>query len=107
MPHKRLHPLRHERRSAALSQADVTALLGGRWKQRIAWYEGGGLPSLEAALALEAILGKPVSELLAETYGAVAADVRRRARTLLEDTKRRTTPRHLRRERSLIRIASS
>jgi transcriptional regulator with XRE-family HTH domain len=106
MPRKLAHYLRAERRSAALTQPDIAALLGTRWKQRVAWYERGKLPPIEVALALEVIFGKPVSELLGGTYDRIAADIRERARELLARPQERETSRRARRQRSLTRIAA-
>src|SRR5712691_8945476 len=75
MSRKLRHYLRNERRRAALTQADVAALLGGRWKGRICKYERGAIPPTEVALAYEAILGKPASELLGGTFDEVTFSV--------------------------------
>ena len=107
MPRKLVHYLRNERRRNALTQADIAALLGGPWKGRISWYERGAIPPTEVALAYEAILGKPVSELLGGTYDEAAFNVRRRARDLLErEGTAANTPRRLRRRHTLERIAA-
>ena len=106
MPRKLAHYLRNERRRNALTQADIAALLDVRWKQRVGWYERGKLPPIETALALEAILGKPISELLAGAYERIAFNVRRRAQELLARDLGRESPRRIRRKRSLTRIAA-
>jgi transcriptional regulator with XRE-family HTH domain len=106
MPRKLAHYLRNERRRNALTQADIAALLDVPWKQRVGWYERGKLPPIETALALEAIFGKPISELLGGTYDKIAFDVRRRAQDLLARDQARETPRRTRRKRSLTRIAA-
>jgi transcriptional regulator with XRE-family HTH domain len=107
MPRKLVHYLRNERRRAALTQADIAALLGGTWKGRVSWYERGAMPPTEKALEYEAILGKPVSELLGGAYERAAFNVRRRARGLLErEGVVPNTPQRLRRRRTLERIAA-
>lgn len=106
MPRKLTHYLRSERRLNALTQADIAALLDAPWKQRVGWYERGKLPPIETALALEAIFGKPVSELLGGAYDEIARGVRRRAQNLLARHDANETPRRLRRKRSLLRIAA-
>jgi len=106
MPRKLVHYLRNERRRNALTQADIAALLGGPWKGRVSWYERGAVPPTDVALAYEAILGKPVSELLGGAYDEAAFNVRRRARDLLERDGIANTSRRLRRRRTLERIAA-
>jgi transcriptional regulator with XRE-family HTH domain len=77
------HNLRIERRQAGLSQADMAALFGVRSMAKLSRYENlRRLPGLTTALGYEAILGKPVAELFAGTYGRIRADVLRRARRL-------------------------
>ena len=107
VPHRVFHHLRSERLASALTQADIAALFGVRWKSRVVRYERNGiLPPLDYALAYEAIYGKPVSTLLRGTYDRIASDVSRRARRLLNDNREANTPRRLRRQRSLERIAA-
>lgn len=106
MPRKLVHYLRNERRRKALTQADVAALLGGRWKGRVAWYERGALPPTEVALEYEAILGKPISELLGGAFDRAASKVRRRAEELLRQETAPNTPRRWRRHHALERIAA-
>jgi transcriptional regulator with XRE-family HTH domain len=106
MPRKLVHYLRNERRRKALTQADVAALLGGRWKGRVAWYERGALPPTEVALEYEAIVGKPVSDLLGGAFHRARLKVRRRAQELLRKDKDPNTPRQWRRHRALEHIAA-
>jgi transcriptional regulator with XRE-family HTH domain len=106
MPRKLPHYLRYERRRIALTQTDVAALLGGAWKQRVAWYERGKIPPIETALAFEIILGKPVAEIFGKTYERIALDVRRRAQSLLRKQGPANTRRREHRKRSLERIAA-
>lgn len=106
MARKLRHYLRNERRRAALTQADIAILLGGPWKGRVSWYERGAIPPIEVALAYEAIFGKPVAELLGSTFDEAAFHVRTRARDLLRLEVAPTTPRRLRRRKTLERIAT-
>lgn len=100
------HYLRSERRRNALTQGDIAALLGSAWIGRVSFYERGALPPIEVALAYEAILGKPVAELLGGAYEHALFNVRRRARELLENDREPNTPRRVRRRRALERIAA-
>ncbi len=105
MARKLIHYLRNERRIAGYTQADIAALLGVPWKTRIARYERGAVPPIDLALAYEVIFGKPASELLAGERERIESNVRRRARELLSNSPT-NTPRRLRRQRSLERIAA-
>ena len=106
MSRKLVHYLRSERRRNALTQADISALLGGRWKGRVSWYERGALPQTEVVLAYAAIFGKPVLDLLGGAYERAAFIVRRRALELLEKDRDPITPRRRRRRLTLERIAT-
>jgi transcriptional regulator with XRE-family HTH domain len=106
MARKLVHYLRNERRRDALTQADIAALLGGPWKGRVSWYERGAMPPTEVALEYEAILGKPVAELLGGAYERAMFRVRERARDLLRRNDAANTPRRLRRRKTLERIAA-
>ena len=73
------------RRNHALSQSDLTVLLGAENRATVSRYEHAlRLPNLEAALALEVVFGIPISELFVGVAGRVREDVSRRARALLE-----------------------
>lgn len=106
MATRRVHYLRNERRRAALTQADIAALLGGPWAGRVSWYERGATPPTEVALEYEAILKKPVSELLGGAYDRATFVVRQRARDLLNKDDLANTARRLRRRKTLERIAA-
>lgn len=106
MSHKLVHYLRNERRRQSLTQADIATLLGGQWKGRVSWYERGGLPSTLAALEYEAILGRPVSELLGGAFDQAVLNVRRRAEELVRRDTNPHTPRQWRRHHTLERIAA-
>jgi transcriptional regulator with XRE-family HTH domain len=78
--------LRTNRKQFALSQEEVAFLLGVKGMDR-----GGKvsrdenysrIPTLETALAYEAMYGKPVRELFAGLYEQIAPEVSSRAKTL-------------------------
>ena len=105
MPPKLIHYLRNERRETGLTQADLAALLGARWKSKVSRYERRqAVPPLETALGYEAVMRKPVAQLFAGMYYAVAAGVRARARDLLARSGDANTALRARRKRSLERI---
>jgi transcriptional regulator with XRE-family HTH domain len=106
MSHKFIHYLRNERRRKALSQADVAALLGGRWKARISKYERGVVPPTPVAIDYEIILHKPVADLLGGMTDAERAKVRRNARELLRAEQAPNTPRRWLRHKTLEQIAA-
>lgn len=75
--------LRMHRRRSYLTQDEVAFLVGGRaasWFSRFERFRR--VPSLETALALEAVLGVPVRELFAGEYAKVEETVKRRAKVL-------------------------
>jgi transcriptional regulator with XRE-family HTH domain len=75
--------LRTERRMARLSQDDLAFLLGSEDGTTVSRYERGRrTPSLDTALAYEAILGIPVRDLFAGRFLVVEELIRARARTL-------------------------
>jgi transcriptional regulator with XRE-family HTH domain len=106
MTHKFIHYLRNERRRKALSQADVAALFGGRWKGRISKYERGVVPPTPVAIDYEIILHKPVSDLLGGVTDAERVKVRRNARELLRSERAPNTPRRWLRHKTLEQIAA-
>jgi transcriptional regulator with XRE-family HTH domain len=106
MSHKFLHYLRNERRRQGLSQTDIAALLGGRWKGRIAKYERGVIPPTRIALGYEAILHKHVSDLLAGAFEDEQSKVRRNAEELLRHEPTPNTPRRWQRHKTLEEIAA-
>ena len=107
MPRKATHYLRNARREAALTQADIAALLAAPWKSRVSRYEQRrALPSLETALVYETVTGRPISELFAPMHRDVTAKVRTRARHLLQEGQTPNTLLRLKRKRSLERIAA-
>jgi len=106
MPHKFIHYLRNERRRKALSQRDVAALFGSRWKGRISKYERGVVPPTPVAIDYEIILHKPISELLGGVTDAERTKVRRNARELLRTEPAPNTPRRWLRHKTLVQIAA-
>jgi transcriptional regulator with XRE-family HTH domain len=81
--HKLENYLRMYRKRAGLSQDEVAYLLGGKSGTIASRYERfRRTPSLETALACEAIYGVPVKELFAGVSAKAEGLVRRRARLL-------------------------
>ena len=77
--------LRSFRRKAGLSQEDISFLLGTKAGTHTCRYERGRRePSLEAALALEAIFGVPVGDLFRGRFQKVEAAVKERAELLFQ-----------------------
>jgi transcriptional regulator with XRE-family HTH domain len=107
MSRRLVHYLRNERRRLGLTQADIAALLGVRWKTRVSRYEREpSLPPLDAALAYEGIYGRPISEIFSGASAKVRAGIRERAQNLLQKSRDAASPVELRRRRSLERIAA-
>lgn len=78
------------RKRLALSQDDVAFLLGTQSGAKICRYERFvRVPSLETALAYEAIFKRSVSELFGGLYRKTEGAVAERAKTLIERTNRR------------------
>lgn len=81
--------IRTHRRRAALSQDEVAFLLGCEHGTKISRYERERrTPTLEAALALEAVFNVPVSELFAGRFHTVEQSVVMRAQELAEKLRR-------------------
>jgi transcriptional regulator with XRE-family HTH domain len=75
--------LRTYRRRAGFSQDEVAYLLGAASGTKTSRYERfRRTPSLETALACEALFGVPVRELFAGVYQKVERETRMRARRL-------------------------
>lgn len=75
--------LRMHRRRLYLTQDEVAFLVGGRagsWFSRFERFKR--VPTLETALALEAVFGIPVRELFAGEYAKIEEMVTRRAKVL-------------------------
>ena len=85
MSHRLDNYLRTYRKRAGLSQDEVAFLLGSRSGAKVSRYElFRRLPTLETALALEAIFGVPVRELFAGLHERGTRAVASRARVLLQ-----------------------
>lgn len=81
--HKLENYLRTYRKRAGLSQGEMAYLLGGKDGAKMSRYERfARVPSLETALAYEAIFQAPVSELFAGVYGKAERAAIRRARLM-------------------------
>ena len=104
MPRRTNFSLKRARRRLGLTQHDLAFLIGDRGEWRINRFERGRrvLPPLEVALAMEAVLGTPVSALFNETSGAARTLVREQAGRLRElSNTSRSAARATRRQRSL------
>jgi transcriptional regulator with XRE-family HTH domain len=98
--------LRTKRKQISLSQEEVAFLLGVKGMDK-----GGKVsrdenysrtPTLETALAYEAIYGKPVRELFAGFYEQIARDVSSRAKIL---SYRKNEPPDPKRQQALLELA--
>ena len=95
--------LRIERKRAGLSQRDVAALLGVQTASKVSRYERDRrLPLLRTALAYEAILRKPVSDLFAGTFASARDAVQARAKHLATLERRAGNPVLFRRRKESI-----
>lgn len=95
--------LRANRKRLALSQGDVAFLLGAQSGTKVCRYERFlREPSLETALAYEAIFKRTVSELFPGLYQKVEGEVAARARTLAESTDRRKSNGRITRKREVL-----
>lgn len=75
--------LKTHRKRAGLSQDEVAFLVGYQSGTRISRYESfERVPTLEVALACEAVLGVPARELFAGVYENAAEETKRRATRL-------------------------
>jgi transcriptional regulator with XRE-family HTH domain len=78
--------LRMHRRRLALGQAEVAMLLGIESASEVSRHEQGRrVPSLDTALAYEAILGAPVAELFSGRFERSRRRISHRARHFLEE----------------------
>jgi transcriptional regulator with XRE-family HTH domain len=91
--------LRSKRKQSSYSQEEVAFLLGLKGMDK-----GGKvsrdenysrIPTLETALAYEAIYGKPIRELFAGLYEQIADEVSSRAKILSYRTSETTDPKKL------------
>jgi transcriptional regulator with XRE-family HTH domain len=95
------------RKRLSLSQDEVAFLLGTQSGETVSRYERAGrLPSLETALAFEAIFQKPIREIFSGVYKEIEREVVTRAHTLGERIgKRNPDPQTIRKRRALSAIA--
>ena len=107
MPHLPNY-LRAHRKRLALSQKELTHLLGAESGAKVCRYERFiREPSLKTALACQVVFKKPVSELFAGIYHKIQGEVAARAKTLVarsEDGK--SNGRSARRKEKLTAIAA-
>jgi transcriptional regulator with XRE-family HTH domain len=86
--------LQSNRKRLALSQDEVAFLLGGESGTKISRYEHSDrIPSLETALACEAIFKRPVSELFGGLYQKAEREVAKRAKVLASRNINKSDPR--------------
>ncbi len=75
--------LRTYRKRSGLSQAEIAYLVGCKSRGQISQYERrNSMPPLRTALALQATLNVPVSDLYAGKYDSITKQVHRRAHHL-------------------------
>ena len=95
--------LRANRKILALSQDEVAFLLGTENGTKVCRYEQFvRMPSLETALAYEAIFKKSVSELFPGLYQKAEQKVAARAKTLVERTGRAKSNQRVARKREVL-----
>ena len=100
MHHIRRNYLRRERRSWALRQKDLAALLGVKSTTHVSRLERSkSLPSIRTAIALEVILGLPPERFLPGLYDLVEEDVMARAAKMHERLADRVDIRAVRRRK--------
>jgi transcriptional regulator with XRE-family HTH domain len=86
--------LQSNRKLLALSQDEVAFLLGGESGTKISRYEHSDrIPTLETALACEAIFKRPVSELFGGLYQKAEQEVAERAKVLASRNINKSNPR--------------
>jgi len=100
--------LRTNRKRLALSQDDVAYLLGAESGEKVCRYERfARAPSLETALACEAIFKRPVAELFAGLYERIEDEVAVRAAQLARRADgKKPNPQTARKRESLEDIAA-
>jgi transcriptional regulator with XRE-family HTH domain len=107
-PSKLSNYLRANRRRLSLSQDEVSYLLGAESGAKVCRYERFiRAPSLETALAYEAIFQKPVSEIFPGLYQRVEKQVALRAEALISKScSRKPSQQHMRKRQALAQIAA-
>ncbi len=94
--------LRANRKRLALSQDEVAFLLGTQIGTQVSRYENFvRVPSLETALACEAIFQRPARELFGGLYQEVEQEVATRAKTLVARMDRQKSTRRNAHKRQL------
>jgi transcriptional regulator with XRE-family HTH domain len=95
--------LRANRKSSALSQDEVAFLLGNQNGAQVCRYEQfDRVPSLETALAFEAMFKRSVSELFPGLYQKIEQEVATRAKALVEKTGRGKANQRIARKREVL-----
>ena len=95
--------LRANRKRSALSQNEVAFLLGNENGAQVCRYEQfDRVPSLETALAFEAMFKRSVSELFPGLYQKIEQEVAVRAKTLAEKTGRGKANQRIARKRKVL-----
>jgi len=92
--HKLANYLRAYRKRSGLSQSEVAYLLGCKNGNQVSRYERRmHMPPLRTALAFQAALDTPLSELYAGTYESVAKQVAARGQSLAVQIQTRSVKR--------------
>jgi len=92
--HKLANYLRAYRKRSGLSQSEVAYLLGCKNGNQVSRYERRThMPPLRTALAFQAALGTPLSELYAGTYESVTKQVAVRGQSLAVQIQTRSVKR--------------
>src|SRR6266576_1911691 len=100
--------LRANRKRLALSQDDVAFLLGTRSGAKVCRYERFVRePSLQTALAYEAIFKKSVRELFGGLYQKAEREVAERAKILAEKKDDKPNRRSERRQQAIVELANA
>jgi transcriptional regulator with XRE-family HTH domain len=95
--------LRPNRKRLGLFQGDVAFLLGVKHGEAVCRMEQFvRTPSLDQALAYEAIYGKPVRELFPGVYARAAEGIAARVDALAEELRSKTAPGAISRKRQIL-----
>lgn len=99
--------LRSNRRRLDLSQGEVAFLLGQASSAQVSRHEHSEhIPSLEIALAYEAIFQRPLSEVFGGMYQKAEREVSERAKALAATTDRSLTKREAAKRKMLAALAA-
>src|SRR5262245_57492699 len=100
--------LRANRKRLALSQDDVAFLLVSQSGAKVCRYERFVRePSLQTALAYQAIFKRPVSDLFGGLYQKVESEVIERAKILAESTQGKPTRQSARKREAIVALAGA